>query len=157
MGKLYASICGTAVIQLKDIPKRPPEYNGKLCLFGLDKNLVSSVDEKVISAITLPMEDRGIPLSLPAHTLELKANDHGTALDIVKEVNEAVKKNADKLKGFCVGINTIYNQTCYDDDVSQRVSQGLLPFSGWCTRFQPTAYIALHTTAHTTHVVGSSE
>jgi len=34
MGSLYASVTGTAVLQVKDMPPRPPQYDGKLVLFG---------------------------------------------------------------------------------------------------------------------------
>ena len=45
MGDLYASAVGTTVLQLKEIPPRPKEYDGALCLAG-----VADVDEKVIRA-----------------------------------------------------------------------------------------------------------
>jgi hypothetical protein len=35
MGSLYASAIGTTVLQLKELPLRPPEYDGKLCLFDV--------------------------------------------------------------------------------------------------------------------------
>eukprot|EP00900_Chrysochromulina_parva_P027937 jgi/Chrpa1/9778/Chrysochromulina_OHIO_Genome00016827-RA len=35
MGHIYASAIGTTVLQLKELPLRPPEYDGKLCLFDL--------------------------------------------------------------------------------------------------------------------------
>jgi len=47
MNKLYASICGTAVIQLKDIPPRPAEYDGRVIIFDLHP---SSTDEEVVRA-----------------------------------------------------------------------------------------------------------
>ena len=41
MGDLYASAIGTTVLQLKEIPSRPKEYDGALCLF----DLAAGVDE----------------------------------------------------------------------------------------------------------------
>ena len=35
MGGLYASAIGTTVLQLKELPPRPREYDGKLCLFDV--------------------------------------------------------------------------------------------------------------------------
>ena len=34
MGDLYASAIGTTVLQLKDIPPRPSEYDGRIAVFG---------------------------------------------------------------------------------------------------------------------------
>ena len=33
MGSCYASVTGTCVLQAKDIPPRPSQYDGLLCLF----------------------------------------------------------------------------------------------------------------------------
>ena len=44
MGDLYASAIGTRVLQLKEIPQRPAEYDGMLCLFDLKEG----VDEELI-------------------------------------------------------------------------------------------------------------
>ena len=35
MADVYASAVGTTVLQLKEIPPRPAEFDGALCLFGL--------------------------------------------------------------------------------------------------------------------------
>ena len=35
MADVYASAVGTTVLQLKEIPPRPTEFDGALCLFGL--------------------------------------------------------------------------------------------------------------------------
>ena len=45
MGDLYASAIGTSVLQLKEIPPRPSEFDGKLCVFGLqaDEGMVCDV------------------------------------------------------------------------------------------------------------------
>ena len=44
MGYLYASMCGTAVVQLKDIPPRPSEYNGRMIVF--DEKYSETTSEK---------------------------------------------------------------------------------------------------------------
>ena len=36
MGCFYASLTGTTVLQLKDVPARPEEYDGRIALFGSD-------------------------------------------------------------------------------------------------------------------------
>ena len=45
MNKCYASICGTAVIQLKDVPPRPAEYDGRVTIFDLGP---ASADEEAV-------------------------------------------------------------------------------------------------------------
>ena len=35
MGDLYASAIGTTVLQLKEIPQRPEDFDGKVVLFGV--------------------------------------------------------------------------------------------------------------------------
>ena len=35
MGLCYASITGTSVVQLKDVPPRPKEYDGMINLYGV--------------------------------------------------------------------------------------------------------------------------
>ena len=37
MGDLYASAVGTTILQLKEIPPRPEDYVGQICLFGSKK------------------------------------------------------------------------------------------------------------------------
>ena len=41
MGDLYASAIGTTVLQIKEIPDRPAEYDGALALFGVEAVQVS--------------------------------------------------------------------------------------------------------------------
>ena len=36
MADVYASAVGTTVLQIKEIPPRPAEFDGALCLFGLE-------------------------------------------------------------------------------------------------------------------------
>lgn len=39
MNEPYASAVGTTVLKLEEIPLRPKEYDGVLCLFGVDKSV----------------------------------------------------------------------------------------------------------------------
>ena len=41
MGFFYASITGTAVIQVKDMPPRPRCYDGKIVIFNLEAHQLS--------------------------------------------------------------------------------------------------------------------
>ena len=64
MGDLYASAIGTTVLQLKEIPLRPPELDGKLCLF----DLADSVDERAIRA-ALEEYKASAAADTPSHAL----------------------------------------------------------------------------------------
>ena len=46
MGDLYASAIGTTTLQLKEIPRRPPELDGTLCLFGIQDGVGEGIPEK---------------------------------------------------------------------------------------------------------------
>ena len=50
MGDVYASAIGTTVLQLKEIPERPPEYDGFICLY----NLAEGIDAAAIRAALEP-------------------------------------------------------------------------------------------------------
>ena len=43
MGDLYASAIGTTVLQLKEIPPRPAEFDGVVCLFDLQAGRAAGV------------------------------------------------------------------------------------------------------------------
>ena len=46
MGDVYASAIGTTVLQLKEIPTRPSQFDGALCLFGVR----AGIDEAAVRA-----------------------------------------------------------------------------------------------------------
>jgi len=50
INSLYGSAIGTTVLQLKELPPRPREYDGKLCLF----DVAPSVDEADIRVMLSP-------------------------------------------------------------------------------------------------------
>jgi len=53
INSLYGSAIGTTVLQLKELPPRPREYDGKLCLF----DVAPSIDEAAIKAALVPYGD----------------------------------------------------------------------------------------------------
>ena len=98
MADAYASAVGTTVLQLKEIPPRPAEFDGKLCLFGLkpgvDQRLVCRVVGKAASC---HLDDDPWPtLLFPSHEAALKA------------------KEACRWSELCEGVDTLYNERSYD-------------------------------------------
>ena len=51
MSDLYASAIGTTTLQLKEIPPRPKEFDGAMCLFGV----AAGVDDAAVRAALEPI------------------------------------------------------------------------------------------------------
>ena len=131
MNLMYASICGTAVIQLKDIPPRPPEYDGKITVLDLalssdevavreDLGRFGEVVEVSVRA------DVPVRLSIPAPSTFVataRYASHAEAEVCISALRE------EKRRAFC-----IYNETHYSCERGY-------PYSGWCVR----PCVALHT------------
>lgn len=99
---MYASIVATTVLQLKEIPARPAEFDGALALFDLAPN----VDE---SAIRSAFADFGEILRCEIdHTqvTVVRFGSHDAAL--------RAKRAAAQLTHICAGIDTLYNDRSYD-------------------------------------------
>ena len=102
MGDLYASAVGTTVLQLKEIPPRPKEFDGALALFSL----ADGVDEAKIRAAFSRfgvVESVEIRDSQPPAIVRLST--HEAALTAIK---------AGAPEGICDGIDTLYNERSYD-------------------------------------------
>jgi hypothetical protein len=110
MNKCYASICGTAVIQLKDIPPRPAEYDGRVMIFDLHP---PSADEEAVRA-DLGRFGTVVEAAIAGHVATVRFASHDEAERCV-----AALRNESRRAG-CV-----YNETCYSRDHGE-------PYSGWC-------------------------
>ena len=102
MGHLYASAIGTTVLQLKEIPPRPAEFDGALCLFDLKRD----ADE---TAIRAGLQDFGSVESVEFGTFPpaiVRFSTHASAV--------AAKRAAGNLTHLCGGIDTLYNEQSYD-------------------------------------------
>jgi hypothetical protein len=101
MGDLYASAIGTTVLQIKEIPPRPAEYDGALALFGLkvmdEKSIMQAFEEY---GVVVSCEVGGHPEAI------VRFSTHAAALD--------AKRAADSLIHICGGIDTLYNERSYD-------------------------------------------
>ena len=99
MNQLYASILATTVLQIEEIPPRPAEFDGVVCLFKLSAN----VDEKVVRAALIgfgTIESCDLSRTPPtvrfaSHLSAIKAKDAGAP------------------PGLCEGLDTLYNETPY--------------------------------------------
>ena len=100
MGDLYASAIGTTVLQIKEIPPRPAEFDGALCLF----NLAEGVDEARIRAA---LEEFG--------TIEdCKLGGWPSAIVRFSSHESAVAAKHAAPLGICDGFDTLYNERSYD-------------------------------------------
>ena len=102
MGHIYASAIGTTVLQLKELPLRPPEYDGKLCLF----DLAPGVDG---SAIKAALESHGDITSCTLGrfgSMTACFTTHGAA--------QAAKRAAAQLAHIAGGVDTLFNERSYD-------------------------------------------
>ena len=118
MGSLYASAIATAVLQLKEIPTRPVEFDGAVCLF----NLAEGVDEAAIEAALCAYgEITSCTLGSFAPAV-VRFTTHAAAL--------AAKEAAPKLLHICDGIDTLYNERSYDgrSGLDMADDEG----RGWC-------------------------
>jgi len=103
MGSLYASAIGTTVLQLKELPPRPREYDGKLCLF----DVAPSVDEAAIKAALVPYgEIVSCTLGKSARRAIVCFATHAAA--------QAAKRAAAQLEHIAGGVDTLFNERSYD-------------------------------------------
>jgi hypothetical protein len=113
MGYFYASICCTAIVQLKDIPPRPSEYDGRMIVF--DKAFSESTSEKDVITDLERFGGQINEIAIKAGEAHVTFATHEQAKDCIAQLDK-VKRGAD----------TVYNETAYSRDRGE-------PFSGWCT------------------------
>ena len=104
MGDLYASAIGTRMLQLKEIPPRPTEYDGALCLF----DLVEGTDEKRIRAA---LKRYG---KIESVKIDAAAFPPAIVRFATHEQARAAKRAAKRLKSVAGGVDTQYNERSYD-------------------------------------------
>ena len=116
MADVYASAVGLMVLQMKEIPPRPPEFDGRVCLFslkeGVDEEKVESVLKRFGTVVECDMNRDPVVVTFASH----------------EEALSAVQAGAPDL---CDGIDTQYNERSYDGragEVGRRDDDG----RGWC-------------------------
>lgn len=104
MGDLYASAIGTCVLQLKEMPQRPAEYDGYICLF----DLAEGTDEASIRA---KLSKYGEIMSV---SVEAGALPPATVRFSTHEAARGARRAAKELKCLAGGIDTLFNERSYD-------------------------------------------
>ena len=101
MGDLYASAIGTTVLQIPEIPPRPAEYDGVICLFdvakGVAKGAIHTALERFGSIVSIDI--RVVPVIVRFST---------------HEAARAARKAAAELVNIAGGVDTLYNERSYD-------------------------------------------
>ena len=116
MGDLYASVVGTMVLVSKDVPPRPPEFDGALGLY----DLVEGVDANSIHAALAEFGDI-VSIEIGGHPdAKVRFSTHEAALK--------AKRAAARLSRICGGIGTLYNDRSYDGREGEEGDKG----RGWC-------------------------
>lgn len=104
MGDLYASAIGTCVLQLKEIPQRPAEYDGVLCFFDLE----GDIDE---ASIRDAVKTYGEIISV---TVDAQSWPPATVRFSTHEAARSARRDAEELKHIAGGMDTLYNERSYD-------------------------------------------
>ena len=98
-----ASAIGTTVLQIKEIPARPSEFDGAICLFGL----VEGVEEHdVREQLNEFGSIRSYEAGAGATPTIVRFSTHSAAV--------AAKRAASTLTSLCGGIDMVYNERSYD-------------------------------------------
>ena len=117
MADVYASAVGTTVLQLKEIPPRPKDHDGALCLFGL----IDGADEAAIRAALDSFGDIET-VEFTSEMALVRFTSHSAAL----EARQAPPKR------LCEALDLLYNERSYDgrrkDDGGRSDDDG----RGWC-------------------------
>ena len=114
MGDVYASAVGTTVLQIEEIPPRPQEFDGELCLFGLKAGVGEAA---VREALCRFGEIESCDLAFESSYGIVCFTTHAAALQA---------KAANGLSELCSGVDTRYNERSYDG-------------RGWCDPPRPSS------------------
>lgn len=119
MGLFYASIRGTAVLQFKDVPPRPSQFDGQIMLFGVSS--AASTKEALTSE-----------LSCFGAVVELDINPISGQASVRFATHSAAEECIAELTRLGRAVDFVYNATAYDRDCGS-------VYSGWCTFEQAVA------------------
>lgn len=118
MANLYASLTGSAILQLKDVPPRPEEYDGRIVLFATDEHPLASQNLRQFGEVTRLQLVGGITQARATFARHEQAE---LAVAMLRQ------KGCD--------VDLMYNTAAYDRDQGVR-------YSGWCTFEQACATLA---------------
>ena len=155
MTNVYASLTGTAVIQLKDVPQRPKEYDGRVIVYKSPAPLQQISRPRALSSrggaaqssdaqrrstlggATGCSSDQAVVSRLQnllqcgdvinLNVLEVAS---GEWIHAQFKTHEQARGYIDELKEEGRGASTVYNETHYDRKRGE-------PYSGWCVHPLP--------------------
>ena len=121
MGDLYASSIGTTVLQIAEVPPRPAQFDGAVCLFDLAEGVEEA---QVLEA--LGGFGQIISCRLCSQPAEVRFAEHQAAL--------AATAAAAQLSSLCAGIATLYNERSYEGRSGDAARDDRLADTGrgWC-------------------------
>ena len=106
-----ASAIGTTVLQIKEIPSRPSEFDGALCLF----NLAAGVDEREVRK---QLQTFGDIMSYEAEAgctpAIVRFSSHDAALAAKRAASELTSFYTSGIYKVTSDIDTVYNERSYD-------------------------------------------
>ena len=103
MNQLYASAIGTTVLQIKEIPPRPKEFDGVLCLFGV-------ADDASEAAIRSELSVYGDIVRVVPRPVHKQMAVHFTTHEAVEKVIAAKL-----VSHLWKGLGALYNNRPYDE------------------------------------------
>jgi|EP00966_Prymnesium_polylepis_P007862 hypothetical protein len=106
MADIYASAVGTTVLQIKEIPERPKEFDGLLCLFGLKRGVDEATVRRVFGNLWPHERSKIAACKLEAAPPVVQFFDHDDAL-LAKDAG------ANLWTELCDSVDTLYNERSY--------------------------------------------
>ena len=128
MGDVYASAVGTTVLQIKEIPPRPQEFDGALCLFGLKAGVDEAAVRQALSGGDLSTEFESCDLAFESTYGVVRFTTHAAALRA---------KAANTFSELCGGVDTQYNERSYDGRGDGEGGRDGDEGRGWCDPLPP--------------------
>ena len=98
MGQLYASAVGTTVLQIKEIPPRPADLDGVLCLFGV----ADETDEAAVEAALgrfgtiVAITDRRKPPIERAGEMSVRFTSHRAVTDVIASAKHGLESGSEE-------------------------------------------------------------
>ena len=117
MADVYASAVGTTVLQIKEIPPRPEEFDGALCIFGQ----ADGADEAAIREAFCSFGD-------------IKPIDFASGVPVIRFASHiaAIAANKADKPELCEGLDLLYNERSYDGRIDDSSGRDDDSGRGWC-------------------------
>ena len=109
MNQLYASAVGTSVLQAQEIPPRPSDFDGVVCLFGVGKEVSEAAVRSALGRFgetIVDIIDRRLPPVERDGEIAVRFVTHEDALAAIAAGPEI---------GLCTGMGTMWNDRPYNE------------------------------------------